>query len=364
MIGIPLLARLDCRRKKRTSNKDVRTISTSRYESSARISIWLALCLAYAVTTSYAQKPTRPVDSSLMTQLRQAISMAQHGNENQALALTSALLEKHPDFVPALKLQGMLLENAGHNSEAWLSYQKAFKLAPNDAELLLKIGVYRLIAGENDQAITLLLHRLKLLPLDGDSLYYLAQAYHLKGDDELALRAIRECVKVEPDNASVWQKYGEILCSSGDNEAALRWLLKAQQSDPTLERIDYDIGVTSYYNMDLANALKYAARAAQIQPNDPHALALLAAVKLRLSQWQDAKAIFERILVLKKDDVPSLLGLGHCELDSKIIRRQLTRWSTCCNRIRPRLLRTFSYQKPSTAWAGRTKRSTRQTCIT
>src|ERR1035437_5379803 len=280
----------------------VRAASTSNDRLSFFLSAWIALCMAFAATASLAQKPARTVDSSLTTQLHQAISIAQHGNENGPLALTNALLEKHPDFVPARKLQGMLLERTGHSSEAWLSYQKAFSLAPNDTELLLKIGVHSLTAGDKDQAIALLRHRLKILPLDGESLYYLAQAYHLKGDDELALKAIRDCVKVEPDNASVWQKYGELLSSSGDNQAALRWLLKARQSDPTLELIDYDIGVARYYNMDLANAVKYAASAAQSQPADSRVLALFATKRLKLSQWQDAKTIFERILVLKKDD--------------------------------------------------------------
>lgn len=279
------------------------------------IQMLFALCLVCGIATSGAQTPNRPIDSSLMRQLHQAISIADQGDKNQSLVLTDTLLERHPEFVPALKLQGMLLEDMGRRSEAFLSYRKALKLAPNDADLLLKMGIYLLATGDKEQAVQLLTRHLKILPKDGDALYYLAQAYHLTNHDDLALKAIQECVKVEPDNASVLQKYGELLCSSGDCEAGLQWLLKAQQADPSLERLDFALGVASLKNMDFSNAKKYSARAAEIQPNDPTVLALLGSTEVKLSQWQDAKAVMERVLALKKDDATSLLEIGHCELE-------------------------------------------------
>jgi tetratricopeptide (TPR) repeat protein len=231
--------------------------------------------------------------------------------------LTQALLEQHPDFVQALKLRGELLDSAGRDGEAAATYEAAWKLAPNDSELLGKVGVYRLLAGDTDQAIRLLARRAKLVPNDGDCRYYLAQAYHLKGEDAQALHAIREAVKLEPENASVWQKYGELLCSTGDNEAAMLWLLKAQKADGTLDRIDFDLGVASYNNMDFPNAVTYATKATEGHPNDLTMLALLGAAELRLSLWTEAKAAFGRILGVKPDDLSSLLGLGRCELELK-----------------------------------------------
>ena len=279
------------------------------------LSLCITLLIPLTVTTSLSQKPPQSVDSSARIELQKATKLAQQGDQVAALSLTRALLDKYPHFVPALTLQGSLLERSGQSSEAWQMYQQALSDAPNNAELLLTMGIHLLLGGQNDQAIILLRRRLRLLPMDGDSLFYLAQAYHLNGDDQLALQSIRNCLRVETDNASVWQKYGEILSSSGDNSAALHWLFRARQLDSTLELIDYDIAVASFYNMDLPSALKYAASAAEDHPNDLHILALYAAVALKLSQWQDAKAIFERILAVKSDDGTALLGLGECELE-------------------------------------------------
>ena len=241
--------------------------------------------------------------------------MAEHGDPEQALALINTLLEQHPDFVSALKVQGMLLENAGRGQEAAASYERALKLAPKDPALLFQVGLDRLMAGDKERAIELLLRGLKIVPGNGQALYYLAQAYHEKGDEELALKTIQECLKVQPNNPLVWQKYGDFLSNSGNNVAAQQWLQKARQADPKLPQIDFDLGVASYKNMDLATAEICATRAAESQPDDIKVLTLLANTKERLSEPREAKALFERILAVKPEDGPSLLGLGHCELE-------------------------------------------------
>jgi tetratricopeptide (TPR) repeat protein len=279
--------------------------------------IVIPVLLAYVIVAAGAQPSPYPVEPSLVKQLRRAISMAEGGEKEQALVLANALVEEHPDSVPTLKLQGMLLEETGHGVEAAQVYRRALQLTPSDSDLLLKLGTYLLGAGDYDQAIELLLRRLRINPRDGDAVFYLAQAYHLKKEDDLALQTIRECIKMEPGEAHVWQKYGELLCSSGNNEAGLKSLLKAQQLDPKLEQIDFDIGIAHYYRMDFPNAAKYAAKAALRQPKNLKVLALLASAEENLSQWQDAQTAFERILAIEKDDVASLLGLGHCKLERK-----------------------------------------------
>jgi tetratricopeptide (TPR) repeat protein len=264
-----------------------------------------------------AQNIGHPAESPLMRQFHQALSLAEHGDRQGAMNVVLHLLEHRPDFAPAIKLKGMLLEQSGRTSDAAAAYEEALKLAPNDGDLLLKTGIYKLSAGQTQGAIKRLEHCVRVLPSDGDAHFYLAQAYHLNGQDDLALRAIKQSLKAEPDNASVWQKYGELLCATGDCEAGLRWQLKAQRSDAKLPRIDYDIAATDYKLMDLAGAGRYAVRAVQSQPNDVNALQLLATVDVKLAKWQEAKEAFERILKFKSDDVESLLGLGQCEVELK-----------------------------------------------
>ncbi len=60
-----------------------------------------------------AQNAGHPAESPLMRQVHQALSLAEHGDKQGAMNLTLRLLEQHPDFAPAIKLKGMLLEEAG-----------------------------------------------------------------------------------------------------------------------------------------------------------------------------------------------------------------------------------------------------------
>ena len=264
-----------------------------------------------------AQSINQTPASSLMQRLNQALSLAKHGDRQGAMTLTLQLIERNPKFVPALKLKGMLLEEAGQTSDAAGTYEQALKLAVSDPDLLLKTGIYALAAGEREKAIDRLRRCAKILPSDGDAQFYLAQAYHLNGHDELALAAIRRSLKAEPDNPSVWQKYGELLCATGDFAGGLSWLLKAQRSDASLSRIDYDIGATEYKLMDIAGAAEYAKRAVQADAKDVEALRLLATADVKLSSWQEAQNAFEQILAFKSHDVEALLGVGQCKLELK-----------------------------------------------
>ena len=275
-----------------------------------------ALFIAACINVG-AQNAGRPVESAMMRQVHEALSLAEHGDGQGAMNLVQRLLEQHPDFEPAVKLKGLLLEEAGRTTEAAAAYEQALKLAPNDADVLLKTGFYKLASGQKEEALKLLQHCVQIIPADGDAQFYLAQAYHLNGQDDLALHAIRLSLKAAPDNASVWQKYGELSCGTGDCEAGLKWLLKAQHADGTLPRIDYDIAAANYKLMDIAGAAQYAARAVSSQPNDVTAWQLLGTVDVKLAKWQDARNAFERILAFKPDDIDSLLGFGQCELELK-----------------------------------------------
>ena len=313
----------------------------------------LALLIAVSGTAGRAQNASHPAESPQMRQLHQAIILSEHGDKQEAMNLVVQLLEQHPDFAPALKLKGMLLEEAGRGTEAAAAYDEALKLAPNDGDLLLKAGIYRLAVGRKEEAIKLLEHCIRILPGDGDAHYYLAQAYHLNGQDKLALRAIQLSLKAEPDNTSVWQKYGELLCSTGDCAAGLKWLLKAQHSDATLPRIDYDIAAADFKLMDLAGASQYAAHAVESQPNDVTALQLLATADMKLAKWQEAKHAFERILAFKTDDIDSLLGLGQCELELKNYPAAVDKFQSVL-RLDPTRLRAHFYLSRTFAAMGRT----------
>ena len=273
----------------------------------------IAAGLLCSSSGSRAQAQAMPVQ----VQFRQALELAQHGQTKRALDAVNGLLAAHSSYVPAWKLKGSLLEDAKREPEAAEAYEKGLKLAPSDPDLLYKVGVYQLVAGDRDRAATLLEHYVRLQPQESDGFYYLAQAYHLSKQDERALGAIRTCLKLKPKDPAIWQKYGELLVSSGDGENGFAWLQRAFQADPRLERINYDLGVASLDRMDLQNAESFAHKAVDEHPDDLNALHLLASVAGKLSHWQQALEVYQKILKLNAKDAEALLGLGRCQLELK-----------------------------------------------
>ena len=286
--------------------------------SGSRLRIGLLFAASVLLTLiGFTQTSGHPAESSRMQQVHKAISLAEHGDSNGAMQIASELLKQDPHFVPAMKLKGMLLEEAGRGAQAGAEYEEALKLAPNDGDLLLKTGIYKLASGQKEEALKLLLHASRVQPGDGEVQYYLAQAYHLNGHDELAIAAIRKSLQADPANAAIIQKYGELLCSSGNNQDGLKWLVQAQHAEPKLPHIDYEIGAAAYKSMDFPGAVQNLTRALEINPNDVNALQTLASAQTKLAQWEAARESYSRLLALKPGDAESLLELGHCELELK-----------------------------------------------
>ena len=278
--------------------------------------IFVATILSGFAVRGDAQS-SHPADSSRTQQLHKAVSLAERGDSQAAMEIALHLLEQNPDFEPALKLKGTLLEQRGSFAEAQIAYEAALKLNPNDADLLLKTGIYKLQAGQKEEALQTLLRAGRLLPANGEVQYYLAQAYHLNDLDDLALQAVRKSLQADPQNASIQQKYGELLSSTGNNQDGLHWLLQARHTDATLPRIDYEIGAADYKLMDLSAAEQNLGRALQSNPGDMNALQMLASTQTKLAEWEAAKQSFTRLLGYRPGDAEALLGLGQCELELK-----------------------------------------------
>jgi tetratricopeptide (TPR) repeat protein len=325
----------------------------AREKPGSFVAVLLQATLVLTLTVAITAQISPPSDPSLSGQLHQALRLVQQGDQQGAMELTLKLLEQNPKFAPALKLKGMLLEESGQNAAAAAAYEEALKFAPDDPDLLLKSGIYKLAAGDRDEALKRLQHCTRIIPRDGDAQYYLAQAYHLKGQDKLALVAIRQSLKAEPENPSVWQKFGELLCATEDCQTGLPWLIKAQRADPTLAHIDFDIALSNYKLMDLPGAAQYAQRAVAARSNDIEALQLLATVDVKLARWGEAKTAFERLQALRPDDVETLLGLGQCELELKNFPTAISRLTSVL-RIDPTRLQAHFYLSSAYRGLGRT----------
>ncbi len=273
---------------------------------------WLLLNV-FAVASIRAQHAGG--NAAIAQQVRAALTQAGQGNRPGAMQLATVILQEHPNSVPAMKLYAMLLEDGGDAAAASREYGAALQIAPGDPDLLFRVGVADLLRGDTPKAVTRLTKYTALQPRDEDGFYYLAQAYHRAGKDEQALKAIRRASELAPASAPIVQKFGELLCSTGNNDKALAMLAKAQQADPTLSRINFDLAVASYNNMDLDQAVRYATREAELSPSDAEAISLLASAEVKLGKWQEAIPNLQHALAVRPKDATLMLQLGHSQLE-------------------------------------------------
>jgi tetratricopeptide (TPR) repeat protein len=362
---------MDCKRGAHPRRLDGVSIMKSRQKNgrgskgwlSAASVIWLSVLLMFlSNAVAQTQAPARPAESPQMRQVHQALALAERGDAAAAMNIVRGLLEQNQKFVPALKLEGMLLEESGRGAEAGQVFEQGLQFAPNDPDLLLKTGIYKLAQHHLDDAIKLLEHCARLQPGDGDTQFYLAQAYHLQGKDALALAAIRRSVKASPDNPSVVQKYGELLSSSGDYQEGLRWLLKAQKADSTLPHLDYEIGLADFKLMDVDGAAANLAKDVQAHPDDVAALDLLAEAQLKLTHWPEAKDAFARLAALKPGDATVLLGLGHCQVEMQDFQAAVDTLNQAL-RLNPTLLLAHFYLARAYAGLGNADEAQHQAAL-
>lgn len=275
----------------------------------------LGAMLSAAVLGACAQPTEHTAQNSFLRQIQQGLALAQKGDVRGAMAIADRLLAERPNSVAAVKLKALVLEESGQQTEAAAEYERGLNLAPNDPDLLLKAGAFRLAAGHPSEALEALARCVRLVPRDGDAQFYVAQAYHLNGEDQLALKAMSLAARLEPNNSEILQKYGELLGTAGDSQQALALLTRARALNPSLPRIDYDLGLAEYKLMALPEAAQFLKEEKQKDPENADAIALLGTVQLRLNHWPEAKAALTQFLVAHPDDVESLLGLGHCQVE-------------------------------------------------
>jgi tetratricopeptide (TPR) repeat protein len=153
--------------------------------------------------------------NNLSVQVGLAECRAGEGNEAEAVRLLEAVLDRDPNFEPAISLLGRLaLEDADYE-QAEARLRRAVALNPRDV-----LAGYNLIMclqknGKNDEAQEKKRHQ--------DQLQKDLERFHEIINKELAVR---------PNDPALHFTLGQLLLRGGHNEDGVRWLTSALRLDP------------------------------------------------------------------------------------------------------------------------------------
>lgn len=290
------------------------------------------------------QDPNRAVSQLLL-----GTTLAAQGETNQAESALSKAIKLQPDSQAAYLLLAQLHIQSGQNSKALKNLQMALNKDPNDIAAAMLQGVIYNSEGDYDDARDAYRGVLALAPDNGMALNNLACIYadHLNDLDK-AYPLARRARDVAPSDPSVADTLGWILYRRGEYTPALVLLRESAAKLYSVPEVQFHLGMACYMAGFESEATTAFQRALQLagdfpekdtcsqrlailnsdpkragedtriwlekwtagHPDDPVALARLAAVYQSEKMINKALATDEAILSLNPKNVVALINLA------------------------------------------------------
>uniref|UniRef100_A0A673CQX6 Tetratricopeptide repeat domain 37 n=1 Tax=Sphaeramia orbicularis TaxID=375764 RepID=A0A673CQX6_9TELE len=277
------------------------------------------------------------------------------GQVDDALKVSTALMESHPNLAQGLALNGLVYIAQDQQKLAEQSFLKAAGQSPDCGEYYFLLGWLYWDMGEEtrkdrSKAHTHLLKAAKLDPNLGCVFRYLGhyyrevandrnrargcykKAFELNDDDaesgaasvdlcmeqndmDAALEILQSVIqKATPGSAKwAWMRRGLYYLKVGQHQQATADLQAALRADPE-DWVCWECLGDAYLNRrSFTAALKAFSKAHQLQPSSIYSVYQAAAIKQTLGKFKEAAAEYIQITV-QQDYVPALKGLGECQL--------------------------------------------------
>ena len=145
--------------------------------------------------------------------------------------------------------------------------QEAFRLRPNDADIMNKLGSALWELGRPFEAEPLFRSAHELQPDDAEMLNNLGLARWDLGRPSDAAECYRQALQVQPDFLDAQMNLGVVLSDLGHFDEALEWLRGVVQRRPDLADALQNFGMTLARLGKWNEALEYYDRALSVSPN-------------------------------------------------------------------------------------------------
>jgi superkiller protein 3 len=267
-----------------------------------------------------------------------------------ALRLLEEILEQHSQNLEILMWasdQAIKINNLDFASEI---LNQAKQIAPQKADLMVRLGYIQLEKGEEAEARTtfgqlfsaenvdvknLRLAAQALIDL-GDissSIPYLEKALelsdykssdllkeltnlHLKsGNDQAALETVQKQIKIQPMLPGLYVTLAEILSKLGESKPALNSMLKALELAPDSAQLHTKTAFLLRKNHDLSGGLSHIKQALQAEPADPVVQTKAAELFQACFLTEEALSVTSTLLMDKQPSMEALLIRAEILLD-------------------------------------------------
>ncbi len=172
--------------------------------------------------------------SNVMLLVTRAYALSKLGKYDEALADYNQVLDRNPYDKGALYNAAVVEHTLGNNTKAYDLMKRAQALAPDNADILFKLGTYAADAGETSVAVNSLVDYVKQKPDDTNALDLLGDLYVKEEYYDKALQTYDLVLAKKPSPTVMFKKAKILLTAVEDSEKGLKTLedaLKAGYND-------------------------------------------------------------------------------------------------------------------------------------
>ncbi len=230
------------------------------------------------------------------------------GRYSDAEAAYLAALANDPVNIDALRGLGIAYQRLKQPQEAEKILRRATDAHPGDAAAFNSLGVFLFQNGRYDEAAAQTEYAVALRPDDAKYITNLASAHMLQGDFASAARYFQRAVDVKPTK-NTYSSLGMMYFYVGDYDAAIESLRAAVELQPNdrlawanLADTLWAAGMIQEARQAYQEAESMAARALEVNPNDPFATMDMAWIKAALGEHDEARWLIERAIELAPDE--------------------------------------------------------------
>src|SRR5262245_10283308 len=233
------------------------------------------------------------------------------GQGKRVIEPITRLLKKRPDFTNAALLLAGAYGSLERFGDAVMVLQEEAKLAPNDPQLQLALGMTYRQAKRNNEARQAFEKAVQLMP---DNLFPFDQLIELDLADkhfDAARQRVANQFQKDPNvpAGQYWQ--GKILAAEGKWDSAVAELQKTLQLDPNFVAA-YDLLAKTYVAANkLPEAVKELQALLQKTPDNTPTLMTLALVYENMKDYTKARDAYEKVLSIQPNFVPALNNLAY-----------------------------------------------------
>ena len=173
--------------------------------------------------------------------LRRALQYLVAGDAAKASTVAQAALELDERHGKAWHVLAIAMEKGGDLQKAFLAYEAAVKLLPDDSALVEDLGTLAHRLGYLDVAEKLYHKRLSLGPGHVGATNNLACVLRDSNRYGEAIELLKGVIAVNPDSALLWNTLGTVLSDEGTMQGSVVFFEEALRLDPRFYRARYNL---------------------------------------------------------------------------------------------------------------------------